>query len=111
MASSAGSSTKFNYQAANQWKNEVDDLIEEENALLVQVYQVCEEVGDGCKGAIVEQLKQNAKEMCDKFQTLVNAVKELITQLGNIINGFKEFEDTAVEFLGNVAAGIANALF
>lgn len=97
----------FKYNEARAWKSEVDALVQETEAVLHQVDTCVAAIGDGCEGAIVQELVQTAQQMSDKFSTLISAMGELVAALGEVIKAFIDFEDTAI---GGIASGVASLI-
>lgn len=100
-------SSIFKYGEAKAWKAAVEALVEETNQVLDQVQTCVNSIGEGCEGAIVEELVQIAGQMSEKFKTLVDAMMKLVNALVDIIKAFVDFEDTAI---GGLASGVASLL-
>ena len=103
-------STSFDYQAARQWKAAVERLNEETDQVLKNVAAALQEIGDGCEGAIVQDLVQIAQNMAQKFKELVNALKELVVAVVNVIQKLLDFEDTVKEGIKDAASAVLGGL-
>lgn len=103
-------SSMFKYGEAKAWKQAVEELNEEADALLKEVAAAINEIGDGCEGVMVESLVNVARGLAQKFGELVKSLCTLVEALGEVISNFLSFEEELKSGITEVASTLLGGL-
>lgn len=103
-------SSVFKYGEARAWKDSVEELNEEAEALLKEVAAAINEIGDGCEGVMVESLVNVARGLHEKFVSLVESLKNLVTAILDVIQNFLSMEEELKSGIVEVASTLLGGL-
>jgi uncharacterized protein YukE len=100
----------FKYGEAKAWKQAVEELNEEADALLKEVAAAINEIGDGCEGVMVESLVDVARGLTNRFTELVTSLGKLVEALGEVIMNFLNMEEELKSGITEVASTLLGGL-
>ena len=103
-------SSMFKYGEAKAWKQAVEELNEEADALLKEVAAAINEIGDGCEGVMVESLVDVARGLTNRFTELVNSLGKMVAALGEVIMNFLNMEEELKSGITEVASTLLGGL-
>ena len=95
--------TTFKEAEAKKWKTTVEGYNQEADALLKKVTDCIAAIREESEGPMVEALSQVASGLTQRFSELVSLLKELVVELGKIIDKFRELAGKVVEDIKGAA--------